>query len=112
MHTPPAKYGIYVKSSALYIKNYGILNVILFFLFRLSQDIDKAEKDNRDKETKILSLTRELDEMRDMYDKQKHSTTTLQRDLDDLVSSKDDVGKNVSILYDFFITLCYCGTIF
>jgi myosin protein heavy chain len=87
-------------------------NVILFFLFRLSLDVDKAEKDNRDKETKILNLTRELDEMRDMYDKQKYSTTTLQRELDDLVSSKDDVGKNVNILYDFFITLCYCGTIF
>jgi hypothetical protein len=42
-------------------------NVILFFLFRLSLDVDKAEKDNRDKETKILNLTRELDEMRDMY---------------------------------------------
>jgi hypothetical protein len=55
-------------------------NVILFFLFRLSLDVDKAEKDNRDKETKILNLTRELDDMRDMYDKQKYSTTTLQRE--------------------------------
>lgn len=62
---------------------------------KLSLDVDKAEKDNRDKETKILNLTRELDDMRDMYDKQKYSTTTLQRELDDLVSSKDDVGKNV-----------------
>lgn len=62
---------------------------------KLAQERDQAEKDSREKETKILNLNRELDELRELYDKQKSLTMSQQRELDDLMSSKDDVGKNV-----------------
>lgn len=66
----------------------------LYFI-RLAQERDLAERDSREKETKILNLTRELDELRELFDKQKSLTTSQQRELDDLMSSKDDVGKSV-----------------
>ncbi|XP_052069305.1 myosin heavy chain, non-muscle-like isoform X3 [Mytilus californianus] len=62
---------------------------------KLAQERDLAERDSREKETKILNLTRELDELRELFDKQKSLTTSQQRELDDLMSSKDDVGKSV-----------------
>lgn len=54
-----------------------------------------AEKDARDKETKILSLSRELEEMEDQMSDLQRKASTQARELDELVSRKDDVGKSV-----------------
>lgn len=62
-----------------------------------------ADRDSREKETKILNLTRELDELRELFDKQKSLTTSQQRELDDLMSSKDDVGKSVRFNYFYIL---------
>ena len=65
-------------------------------------------------------MARELDDLREQYDKQRSLTVSQQRELDDLMSSKDDVGKNVIIqilylkhliimthfFYDFGQVLC------
>ena len=59
---------------------------------------DSAERESREKETKILNLTRELEELRDRLDEVERLRLTQQRELEDLMSSKDDVGKNVSTL--------------
>ncbi len=57
---------------------------------------DNAERESRDKETKILSLNRELEDMRDRVEEVDRLRQAQSRELEDLVSSKDDVGKNVS----------------
>jgi myosin protein heavy chain len=66
------------------------------FARRLAAERDAAEKESRDKETKALNLMRQLDELRDKLAESDRIRTQQQRELDDLVSSKDDVGKNVS----------------
>ena len=57
---------------------------------------DNLERDLRERETKILNLTRQLEELGDTFNETNRIKGQLQRELDDLVSSKDDVGKNVS----------------
>ena len=57
---------------------------------------DNAERESREKETKILNQTRELDELRDRVEEVERLRTTQARELDDLMSSKDDAGKSVS----------------
>lgn len=60
---------------------------------------DQAERDNRERETKILNLTRELDEMQERLEDLERIKLSQARELEDLVSSKDDVGKNVSKIH-------------
>ncbi|KAI0207651.1 hypothetical protein LSAT2_007632 [Lamellibrachia satsuma] len=62
---------------------------------RLAMDRDTAERESREKETKILNQTRELDELRDRLEDVERLRSTQARELDDLMSSKDDVGKSV-----------------
>ena len=57
---------------------------------------DNAERESRDKETKILNLSREIEDLRDRLEEVERLRQTQSRELEDLVSSKDDVGKNVS----------------
>lgn len=68
------------------------------FLHRLLQEKDSAEKESREKETKILNLQRELEEVQDRFEQLERQKTAQQRELEDLYSTKDDVGKNVSLL--------------
>ena len=68
----------------------------IYISCRLQQERDTAEKESRDKETKILNLNRELEELRDRLEQVERQKNAQQRELEDLVSSKDDVGKNVS----------------
>ena len=63
---------------------------------RLAMERDNAERESREKETKILNQTRELDELRDRVEEVERLRTTQARELDDLMSSKDDAGKSVS----------------
>ena len=55
-----------------------------------------AERENREKETKILSFQRELEELNDRLEDSERLRLQQSRELEDLMSSKDDVGKNVS----------------
>lgn len=57
---------------------------------------DATEKENREKETRILSMSRELEGLRDRIEDIDRVKTQQARELDDLMSSKDDVGKSVS----------------
>lgn len=67
-------------------------------MFRLQQERDNSEKESREKETKILNLNRELEELKDRMEQIERQKTAQQRELEDLYSSKDDVGKNVRSL--------------
>ena len=64
-----------------------------------------AEKDARDKETKILSLIRELEEMEDQMAEIQRKYSSQKREYDEIVSSKDDVGKSVHDLERVIILL-------
>ena len=66
-----------------------------YLITRLNAERDAAEKESREKETKILNLQRELEEMRDMKESSDRQMSQQKRELEDLYSSKDDVGKNV-----------------
>ncbi|MCI0469069.1 MAG: hypothetical protein L0Y62_03270 [Nitrospirae bacterium] len=63
---------------------------------RIAMEKDNAERESREKETKILNLQRALEELTDRAEQLERVKTAQARELEDLVSSKDDVGKNVS----------------
>jgi len=65
---------------------------------RLAAEKDASERDSREKETKLLNLTRQLEELRDRLTESERLRTQQQRELDDLTSSQDDAGKNVCLL--------------
>ena len=56
---------------------------------------DAAERESREKETRILNLTRELQELQDKLEDVERQRLQQQRELEDLMSSQDDVGKSV-----------------
>jgi len=71
---------------------------------RLALERDSVERESREKETKILSLTHQLDELQDRLSESDRVRTQQQRELDSYANNQDDVGKNVCNL----LTLCYC----
>eukprot|EP00064_Thunnus_orientalis_P005996 superscaffoldBa00000604_g6010 len=62
---------------------------------RYAEERDRAEAEAREKETRALALTRELESLMDMKDELDRNNKLLRAEMEDLVSSKDDVGKNV-----------------
>ncbi|XP_040045841.1 myosin-9 isoform X1 [Gasterosteus aculeatus] len=62
---------------------------------RYADERDKAEAEAREKETRALALTRELDSLMDIKDEVDRNNKLLRAEMEDLVSSKDDVGKSV-----------------
>ncbi|XP_029441148.1 LOW QUALITY PROTEIN: myosin-10-like [Rhinatrema bivittatum] len=62
---------------------------------RYADERDRAEAEAREKETKVLSLSRSLEEALDLKEDLERQCKLLRTEMDDLVSSKDDVGKNV-----------------
>lgn len=56
---------------------------------------DKAEAEAREKETRALTLARELEAMTDMKNELDRANKLLKAEMEDLVSSKDDAGKSV-----------------
>ncbi|XP_063048470.1 myosin-9 isoform X1 [Engraulis encrasicolus] len=62
---------------------------------RFAEERDRAEAEAREKETRALALTRELETISDMKDELDRANKLLRAEMEDLVSSKDDVGKNV-----------------
>ena len=59
-------------------------------------ELDAAQKDSRDKETKFLSQMKEMEELRNQLEDLQRTKNQQQREYEDLISSKDDVGKSVS----------------
>jgi len=70
---------------------------------RLAAEKDASERDSREKETKLLNLTRQLDELRDRLTESERLRAQQQRELDDLTSSQDDAGKNVRFTAIFIL---------
>ncbi|XP_069728401.1 myosin-10 isoform X1 [Phaenicophaeus curvirostris] len=62
---------------------------------RYAEERDRAEAEAREKETKALSLARALEEALEAKDEFERQNKQLRADMEDLMSSKDDVGKNV-----------------
>uniref|UniRef100_A0A8C5HR77 Myosin-9 n=1 Tax=Gouania willdenowi TaxID=441366 RepID=A0A8C5HR77_GOUWI len=60
-----------------------------------AEERDKAEADAREKDTRALTLARELETMIDLKDELDRTNKMLKAEMEDLVSSKDDVGKSV-----------------
>lgn len=56
---------------------------------------DKAEAEAREKETRALTLARELEVMTDAKNEVDRANKLLKAEMEDLVSSKDDAGKSV-----------------
>ncbi len=64
---------------------------------------DSVERESREKETRILNLTRDLEDLRDRLDESERQRQQQARELEDIVSHKDDVGKNVCASLYFVI---------
>ncbi|KAM9310763.1 LOW QUALITY PROTEIN: uncharacterized protein myh14 [Pholidichthys leucotaenia] len=62
---------------------------------RLAEERDRAEADNRDKETKYLALSRALQEAQDQREELERANKQLRLEMEQLVNQQDDVGKNV-----------------
>ncbi|XP_041839151.1 LOW QUALITY PROTEIN: myosin-9-like [Melanotaenia boesemani] len=62
---------------------------------RYAEERDKAEAEAREKETRALNLARELETMTDLKNELDRASKLLKAEMEDLVSSKDDVGKSV-----------------
>lgn len=62
---------------------------------RYAEERDRAEAEAREKETRALALTRELETISDMKNELDRANKSLRMEMEDLVSSKDDVGKSV-----------------
>ncbi|CAF91216.1 unnamed protein product, partial [Tetraodon nigroviridis] len=62
---------------------------------RYAEERDRAEAEAREKETRALALTRELESQIDIKEELDRNNKLLRAEMDDLVSSKDDFGKNV-----------------
>lgn len=64
---------------------------------RYAEERDRAEAEAREKDTKALSMTRALDEALEAKEELERVNKQLRAEMEDLMSSKDDVGKNVSV---------------
>ncbi|XP_075870455.1 myosin-10 isoform X2 [Nelusetta ayraudi] len=62
---------------------------------RYGEERDRAEAEAREKETKALSMARELEEALEAKEELERFNKQLRIEMEDLMSSKDDVGKNV-----------------
>ncbi|XP_053550628.1 myosin-11 isoform X2 [Bombina bombina] len=62
---------------------------------KYADERDRAEAEAREKETKALALARALDEALQAKEELERGNKLLKAEMEDLVSSKDDVGKNV-----------------
>lgn len=63
---------------------------------KYEEERDYAEAEARNKESKVLSLTQALEESRDTQEELERTNKSLRSELEALISSKHDVGKNVS----------------
>lgn len=64
---------------------------------KYAEERDRAEAEAREKETKALSLARALEEAIEQKAEMERMNKQFRAEMEDLMSSKDDVGKSVSI---------------
>ncbi|KAG5853828.1 hypothetical protein ANANG_G00030680 [Anguilla anguilla] len=62
---------------------------------RYAEERDRAEAEAREKDTKALSMARALEEALEAKEEFERLNKQLRTEMEDLMSSKDDVGKNV-----------------
>ncbi|XP_077474665.1 myosin-11-like isoform X2 [Stigmatopora argus] len=62
---------------------------------KFADERDRAEAEAREKETRVLALSRALEENRQALEEAEKTAKSLRVEMEDLVSSKDDVGRNV-----------------
>ncbi|XP_043945099.1 myosin-11 isoform X2 [Protopterus annectens] len=62
---------------------------------KYADERDRAEAEAREKETRALALSRALEEALEAKEEMERANKLLKAEMEDLVSSKDDVGKNV-----------------
>ncbi len=62
---------------------------------KYAEERDRAEADAREKETRVLAMSRALDENQTTLEEAEKIIKTLRAEMEDLISSKDDVGKSV-----------------
>ncbi|CAF4729492.1 unnamed protein product [Rotaria sp. Silwood1] len=62
---------------------------------KLRQERDQNEREIREKETQRLNLLRDLEERNLAYDDLEKRFRQLRTELDDMLSTKDDIGKNI-----------------
>nr|XP_057904381.1 myosin-11-like isoform X2 [Doryrhamphus excisus] len=62
---------------------------------KFAEERDRAEAEAREKETKVLALSRALEENREALEEAEKTMKGLRAEMEDLVSSKDDVGRSV-----------------
>lgn len=62
---------------------------------KFAEERDRAEAEAREKETKILALNRALEENQVALEEMEKTVKALRAEMEDLISSKDDVGKSV-----------------
>jgi myosin protein heavy chain len=62
---------------------------------KLRQERDQNEREIREKETQRLNLLRDLEERNLAYDDLEKRFRQLRAELDDMLSRKDDIGKNI-----------------
>lgn len=67
---------------------------------RYGEERDRAEAEAREKETKALTLTRELEALHEQRNELERANKLLKSEMETLVSSKDDVGKSVRTTCD------------
>uniref|UniRef100_A0A8C4IAN0 Myosin-11 n=1 Tax=Dicentrarchus labrax TaxID=13489 RepID=A0A8C4IAN0_DICLA len=58
---------------------------------KFAEERDRAEAEAREKETKVLALARALDENQDALEEAEKTMKSLRAEMEDLISSKDDV---------------------
>lgn len=63
---------------------------------KYAEERDRAEAEAREKETKALSLARALEEAIEQKAELERLNKQFRTEMEDLMSSKDDVGKSVS----------------
>lgn len=64
---------------------------------KYAEERDRAEAEAREKETKALSLARALEEAMEQKAELERLNKQFRTEMEDLMSSKDDVGKSVSV---------------
>lgn len=63
---------------------------------KFAEERDRAEAEAREKETRVLALARALHDNQMALEEAEKSVKALRGDMEDIISSKDDVGKSVS----------------
>lgn len=61
------------------------------------EERERAEAEGREREARTLSLTRALEEEQEAREELERQNRALRAELEALLSSKDDVGKSVSV---------------